>query len=509
MPFALIAEFPLGFYRAHTGEGELDLVPSPARVHSALLAAAGSGVRATLDPDTGLLMPSTEDEAALKWLEANAPDGIIVPEHRRPSRDHLRFRATGTLPKEGGQWQLDKKVGDDPEATVAIAGEYGWTWSEDPPDDIRHALDALASETSHLGTAESPVRLRTDDRHPTHTWAPDATPWSRPGIDVDAPEPGRTQALIDGHTQYMTRRITPERKHSGSDDVSPPPRVTASIARRRYLTVEKQSRAPWDRVVLIPIDVERDAGIDVDWRVATAVRFHRALISEIGDGAPPLVTGHYAEEVVRPANRLAIQFVTASMGSAHVTRGTSLAVLIPHDAPDDELAVTLDAVDGMRQFSGVGGRQIRFRRDDGATMADAATFWDMPESEGLVQTAVPAVSDIRPSRAAGWSIPTAIALSVGLVWRDDLDEPGRGMRWMARLAHRAEERGVTTHRIQAIRSNQARFVHRVHPRAVVAPYNATLSLGDLATGRELIAIGQARHLGGGLLIPHRPSGDDA
>ena len=41
----------------------------------------------------------------------------------------------------------------------------------------------------------------------------------------------------------------------------------------------------------------------------------------------------------------------------------------------------------------------------------------------------------------------------------------------------------------------------VNADAVVRPYTACLSLGSLAGPRTIAAIGQSRHLGGGLLIP--------
>jgi CRISPR-associated protein Csb2 len=36
---------------------------------------------------------------------------------------------------------------------------------------------------------------------------------------------------------------------------------------------------------------------------------------------------------------------------------------------------------------------------------------------------------------------------------------------------------------------------------VIQPYRAVLNLGDLTGPRTIAAIGQSRHLGGGLLVP--------
>ena len=44
-------------------------------------------------------------------------------------------------------------------------------------------------------------------------------------------------------------------------------------------------------------------------------------------------------------------------------------------------------------------------------------------------------------------------------------------------------------------------MHRVNEHAIVRPYRATLTVGDLGGDRTVQAIGQSRHLGGGLLVP--------
>ena len=46
-----------------------------------------------------------------------------------------------------------------------------------------------------------------------------------------------------------------------------------------------------------------------------------------------------------------------------------------------------------------------------------------------------------------------------------------------------------------------RYVHKINEHAVVRPYTAYLSMGSLAGAQTIQAIGQCRHLGGGLLVP--------
>jgi CRISPR-associated protein Csb2 len=62
--------------------------------------------------------------------------------------------------------------------------------------------------------------------------------------------------------------------------------------------------------------------------------------------------------------------------------------------------------------------------------------------------------------------------------------------------------GVAVLRATPLRDSDVRpWVHKVHPHAVVRPYRAEVWLGDLCPDRTVQAIGQSRHLGGGLLVP--------
>ena len=78
MPFAIVADLPLGTYHGAGRDGQPEPVPSVARLHAALLCAAGFGPRAVSTvPDS--LDVREEDQAALRWLEDNPPDSVAIP----------------------------------------------------------------------------------------------------------------------------------------------------------------------------------------------------------------------------------------------------------------------------------------------------------------------------------------------------------------------------------------------------------------------------------------------
>ena len=97
MSFAIIAELPLGVYYGGVGDGEVDVLPSPARLHAALLCAAAQGPRAL--PRGELLAPCEEDAAALRWLEEHPPDGLRLPTHTVNTSPAVAYRKLGLLEK--------------------------------------------------------------------------------------------------------------------------------------------------------------------------------------------------------------------------------------------------------------------------------------------------------------------------------------------------------------------------------------------------------------------------
>lgn len=505
MAFSIVASFPLGTYRAHIGNGQPDPLPSPARLHAALLAAAGQGPRAQADPVAGLLMPCPADDAALRWLEKHPPDGVRLPAAEQAADPgHVRYRVTGTLPKAGGggerAWVAKEMAKDRPESSVALGGEIAWVWSTSPPPEVSAALSGLMPDVSHLGTGESPARLRIDDAEPTHQRDLDANLWDPfDGRDFAIAAPGRTSALVDAHVTLMTRKVA-NAAHSGSDAIQPPPRVEDCLETARYVDVTDRDYlpAPWASTILISLrEAER-----IDDRVRLAVAVHRALVAMIGLGAPPLVTGHFAAGVRPPANRLAIQILDPGLPSPHLKAACTIALLIPAAADPADVAVVWDAAGHIETIRGPGG--WRRRVSGRPVVVDARSFWLPAQEERRWRTVVPVLADIRPPRGRGWTLDDSVTLSVALAWRERLGPEGQGLSWMLELLGAARAAGVVVHRAERLRRNDVtRFVHRVNEHAVVAPYHAELELGELVSGGELTAIGQTRHLGGGLLVPVR------
>lgn len=504
MPFSLFAHLPLGVYRGRRPDLTPERIPSVARLHAALLCAAGFGPRAVERADGWA--PCDIDDVALRWLEENPPTDVRIPRLRVSRNDAIAYRDDGTIGKSK-QGKAIRKLPKQ-ESVVAVDGPFVWTWREPPPDPVAAALRELCADVSHLGTAESPVVLTAADDagSSTHERITGSSVFTaEPGHDIDVPLPGRLEELGRAHHTERAGKVGSDKAGTDERSLSPvPPRQAVTVARYRQ-TAAPIGAVPWSEVLIVPLDrpvATRD-------RVRCAVAAHRALIRLLDRSSPAVLTGAYPDGVRRPPNRIALHLLTAEMpvrlpGGA----GSALAVMIPRDTEPSEL----DAV-----YSSVGAlRSLRVRRTEGpdadglrviggVEVVPGDRFWRAPEpgTIRLWRTEPPAVPDTRGH--AGWTFAHAALLSLGFVWQG-LGLPamvGRGATRDAGIVDAVNAAGAVVLSTDPVRSSRVGdFVHRVHRDAVVRPYGATLALGDLGGDTVLQAIGQCRHLGGGLLVPH-------
>jgi len=498
--FAVIAELPMGVYRARTPGQSLDPLPSPARLHAALLCAAGAGVRADAGPEG--LHPCPADIDALTWIEHNPPDGVRLP----PT---LYSRTASYAWRRDGAWE-SRPTGPQEAITqrpvvgvMAVAEPFAWTWRAAPPEQVKASLQSLCVDVAHLGSAETPVRLRVGSAVPTHRRAPDADLFSTPdGLDLDVADAQRTAALIDA---YDTQRRAPspaQDRFSTSESVRSAGSTMIGLRRERYLppATDDGPPSPWHTALLARLGSPTDRVAD-EAVVAWATAAHRALISLVGDGAPSLLTGTYDASVPRPANHVAIQLLR---GAAVTTAGLEaasavLVIMLPRAADPGDLAVIQDAFGRLRRVSWRSGHRTLHPLPP----RSAASFWPQRAEPLVFRTDPAAVPDGRPVDRS-WTIADAVALSLGHVLRDraELRGAGRGGARSRDTAERVRAAGLHVRSVERVVTGRlSRYVHKMEPTQVVQPYRAELSLGGLVSDRALVCLGQSRHLGGGLLVP--------
>lgn len=499
MAFTLRAEPLLGTYRGHRPDRTPETVPSVARLHAALLCAAGFGPRAVVENEGWA--PCDADAVALRWIEENPPTEVRIPQLRVSRHEAVAYRNDGTIGRVGGARGIRMLPKHD--TVTAVDGPFVWTWREPPPEPVAEALRALCPDVPHLGTAECPVVLEaTDDEvEPSHVLDPNAGLFGGgPGTTVELPLPGRTTELTDAHR--AARVAAPRSEKTATEERSTsavPPRSAVRSATYRA-AVAPAPDVPWPEVLLVPLDRRIGERNRVRWCVAA----HKALITMLGTSSPPLLTGAYPEGAARPANRVALQILDRDLpGRLPAGARSTLAVLIPPTAPA-ERDVVYQAVGALRNLH-VGGRNGGTARVCGpveVVAGDALWFDPAPGTVRLWRCTPPAVPDTRGH--SGWTFTHAALLSLGFVWQGvgiDLAR-GRGAARDAALVESVGDAGAVVLDTAPIRrSTVENYVHHVHRHAVVRPYRALLGLGDLGGAGTVIAIGQSRHLGGGLLTP--------
>lgn len=519
MAVRIEADFLLGTYQGHRSDGSSDDLPDPARLHAALVAVAGAGPRAVAQ--SGELILNPNDESALRWLENNPPTRIHWPPHRKVASGYrIAYRHEGVVVKEVGTIK-DKVVGRNHSDATALAGPVIWEWPSMPAV-VRESLGHLCPEVPCLGETTSPVRLSIEVIRDDPAANPSARVWildpdpaslSTSAIDVRVPHVGRTSALIEAHA---TSRKGPPRPnqdgHAWTAYPAPSPVSAVGLRLAAYVPdLPPEPDLPWARAVLIPVSEPSGQEVPEHRRVAFAVSVHRALIARIGTGAVPAITGAYDEGTRRPPNRVGIQYLTRSM--------TALMSLPDGCRPEPMIALLIptgcDPAAG-RQIAGAlrGWSYVRHFGVDHALQVDtmmavpADRFW-RPPVVGTIRrwvTATPAVPETRPQARTGaqsWTLADAAAVSAGLLWRDVLAGDGlRGPELFGHLRNAAEGLGFRVRDLVPVTGRPARdYVHATPNGLVIQPYRAVLDLGRLASDRSVVAIGQSRHLGGGLLLP--------
>lgn len=507
------ARFPLGLFLGHRPDGSRAPLPDTARLHAALTNAAGQGSTAWLDGAE--LRPSKEAIGALRWLEEHPPRSIQIPDSvpvakasgGRPARS---WRDEGVMEGMARPWS--RKVLKAQSDAQALAGPVGWGWSEVVPDGVREVLDLLCGDVSCLGESDSPVVLELVDPArwvATHELDEAVTSFPEPGgLKVRTPVAGRFDELEDDY-----RRANPGKRpsvasdrHAWSAQPSSKRPSNGQVRERIYRDVDAgAAEVPWPHVITIPIHPEDPTKpVKAEHSLAWSVALHRALATRMGDAAPAVITGRYARATV-PPNRVALQLVPVDPKRTDGATLMTLVVMLPPEMEPVELATLQRAMTGLtRVYCKIGGRPTAARLGEPAVLSGDG-FWKPPEP-GVLRFWRPMlalVPEVRHQRGAGWSLDSAVALSVSHLLRDRFAPlVVEGTSRYQQMATLARDHGVRTYETRLLRtSDVSKYVHKVPKDLVVQPLTGLVDMGPLVTPGALFSLGQSRHLGGGLMVP--------
>lgn len=511
--YCLTARFPLGVYLGHTGDANRDSFPDPARLHAALMNAAAQGCTAQVDQDERWLVPSERALRALEWIDENPPTGLAMPEQAWVSSDRARMMyrevSSVTISKNGVDRKTENRAVSD---GVAVNGSYGYVW-DDMPTDIADAIDELLPDVSCLGEATSLVILESAPIDPNFVIDPEATAFTIGRKPVRVSASGRTKHLIDVfRSGYGKKRPSKSAdKFSNSDPLHNPPVAGAFLATARYVPVDVEdhdSATPWSEAIVLEAVGKQ---LDPSEYVSAAVALHRALIARIRNDVSPVITGRYPEGDPRPANNLAIHYLPHKYVESLGINSSVFVLLVPCGTDAATYEQLQKALTGDFPLRSKGKTLCQLKFNGRVIRSDE--FWPKPRS-GTVRLWEPLnvfIPESRPNNRMTrdqWSLADAGLLSIAHVWRENFATSAKGPARYVELRNKVWAAGARVFHARPVTREVRNYVHRTNKSLTVQPWQGLVHLADLQPTTAVTALGQSRHLGGGLLVPFDVSMQD-
>ncbi|MFM2069039.1 MAG: hypothetical protein RLZZ584_3948 [Pseudomonadota bacterium] len=303
--------------------------PHPSRVFSALVAAAYAGGHT----------PTPVERNLLQCLEAAGPPALDFPDHDDseapdafvPVNDeNSRLHFNSKKGKTRGVLLPNRQVRQFPSVFLLGAPVVTMTWALALDDAELAALDAIAARVSYVGTSHSMAMARfvRPEGDPAPRWQPD--PAGEHHLRVTLP--GR----LDELDRQVAERAGPSTLRR------PVPLCETMAAYAEVRPVHDVVASRYDCITLRLQDVSW--GADTAHTLARAVR--RAVMSLLGDDAPPAVHAH------DPDIAHLAWLPLADVGHVHAAgRVRGIAVAVPTELSPADRALTLAGLARLRQIT--------------------------------------------------------------------------------------------------------------------------------------------------------------
>lgn len=510
VPFAINATFHLGFYQAHTPMGELERYPSPARLYSAIVAAAWQLARLSADDPSSALLDEA-DERVFEWLEHNPPDAFRLPDLIANESPAITYRDCGEVAKAGLKGRNARPAVE----SVAFGGPVSWYWNQPPSEDVRCRIDVLLGEITYLGEAVSSVCLTAT---PVEQIPADAYVRTEPSFDAESvltPLAGRYEELQNYYESQVEAKAGKDgRQQEQLECPTPVPSACLGAAYYAQVTGEGASldagESPWPIGYRFVVEGKRLFPEDrKDW----ATCMHRAIARRIGEDALPRIMqrfrpGDVPDELL-PANGLAIQIISADLpvSEEYASEEDMILIMIPAGASAHDRRAIVGALYGIESLYSrrLGRVDVRFEPEE----IDLTRFWEpvSPQTIRCFETEPLFIANHRPPcrpkrDGSRWTVEDDVRVAIGYVWRTAFGPVTRGDAGRVGLSVSVASAGVTVSGARVVPTpNIDRYVHKSNKGSMLVGMRAIVGLGSLKGERQVAAIGQTRHLGGGLLVP--------
>jgi CRISPR-associated protein Csb2 len=512
MPYSIKAYFPLGFYQGKGIQGGFERLPTPARLHAALVAGAYNLERLE-GRFSGSLSPL--DQSVFDWLEACPPDAVLAPHCMADEGNAIAYRNTGLI----GASKKTKTKGDAAFKKVSASsrcfldGSISWFWVDVPSDEIRDRIDQIVQEVPYLGEAVCPVIIGASSieeipQNALHRCAP-----SFDSIGLAIAQPGRHQAWEQSYkkTQEPIKRDAAVAKEEEKHAEYPLAGLgTAYYEDSATARLDKATNAPWIHGYMLQVSNCSGKRLSQEDYVEWAVCLHRAIVKQFGDALPKCLQ-RMSPDGHSLANGVAIQILSDAFPIAdeYAIDGDAFIAMMPRGASHEEVQLVLGALSHVRHLysRSLGKIDVMLTGE----RIDLSRFWKpVPEGFHRIFQPVPLfIPDTRPPSkrkpdGGRWTMDDDARVAIGHVWRDMpsfvVDESGDAGRIV--LSRQVDEAGVQVFGGRIVPTGNIRsYIHKTPKGSMLVGGQTCIDLAAIGCNECLTAIGQTRHLGGGLLVP--------
>lgn len=439
-------------------------------------------------------------------------------------------------------------------------GRLTWQWQREPEPSIIDTLATLCWEVPYLGESCSKVRLTAavtqEYPMPGSLEKDDAVGFANLGrrgnIVFAFPGTGRLEELQHGYEQISPLRNRKKDTASGKEKEEEKNLLAAfpmldTVKEASYSAPAAASRGlrkPWPDFIVIPVTPDVAENASSVWcpspadYVGWAVAMHRFLVSQWGLNPPAALTGKYSADsgMGRPSNNVAIHILSASMGKAADSLDEKIKsygfpgflLMLPESMHTEDRQRLYDVCRASQ------GKFVYYSRSVGRIRLGAphyesnGSLWHEPATDRIrfwqpFPLAIAETRPMSPDTQTGriWQATEAMYLALRHVWRNASfmeRQAGENERPVSKNRQQAYEERIWTLtkrasdadsplRVYGARQvfeiNMGDYAHHVDASNVLRGMSGLISIDAEETdvACAALAVGQSRHLGGGLLLP--------
>ena len=499
MPLEMRADFLFGYYQGHSWAGALEDAPSPERLHSALLAGACSLERQEgKHPDQGI---DSLDRRLFDWLEGHVPDAISLPILIPQESDATAYRNKGEVER----YADGRKKACVATARTFLDGPISWSGGQGPSTELVQRLGAIAREVPYLGEAASSVILSVVESSEVPETA---LRRCDPKFDVrtfKAADTGHTEELVDFFRQrQLPVKRDKRRKKEEEESLQFNFTCLRDVYYERPEAGTTSTNVPWPHGYALRVEGRR---LGREEYVAASVCLHKAIVSRFGDALPRILQRAGYSPL---SNGLGIQVISPEVPNNCLSTGDGsdyLLVMFPQGtlaADEMQIARVLSGIQKLYSRR-LGAFEVTFTGE----WLDLGEFWDPAPSgaKRLFTTEPLFIPDSRPPSkpkddGTAWTVDDDARVAFGHVWRDLGLSVDAGDQGRVDLSRKVADMGIAIGGGRIVPTSNIRsYVHHTNRGSVLLGEWAAIDMGVMNCDRCVSAIGQTRHLGGGLLVP--------